>query len=94
MGTMTLGGVSAEGSRVVRTISAGLQGNKQTLEIMREYWVSKELNLTVKSVFDNPTTGRSAFELQDISLEEPDPSLFQVPAGYTVKDQNPTQTSR
>jgi hypothetical protein len=94
MGTMTFGGVPAEGSRVVRMISTGLQGNEQTLEIMREYWVSKELNLTVKSVFDNPMTGRSAFELQDISLEEPDPSLFQVPTGYTVKDQNPTQASR
>jgi hypothetical protein len=94
LGTMTIGGVSAEGSRSVHTIPAGLQGNEQAFEIMREYWVSKDLSLTVKSVFDNPMTGRSTFELQDISLQEPDASLFQIPAGYTVKDQSPVQASR
>jgi hypothetical protein len=94
LGTMTINGISAVGSRSVRAFAAGLQGNEQALEIMREYWRSKDLGITVESVFDNPMTGRSAFELQDISLEEPDPSLFQVPAGYTVKDQNPTQASR
>lgn len=94
MGTMTIGGVSAEGSRVVRTIPAGWEGNEQKMESMRESWMSKDLALYVRLVFDDPREGRSAFELQDISLQEPDASLFQVPAGYTVKDQSPTQASR
>lgn len=93
LGIMTINGVSATGSRSVRTIAAGLQGNELAFEIVREYWVSKDLNLTVESIFDNPMTGRSAFELQNINLQEPDPSLFQIPAGYTVKDLSPAQAS-
>jgi len=94
LGTMTIGGVTAEGSRVVRTIPAGWEGNELKLESMREYWMSKDLTLYVKSVFDDLREGRSAFELQDINLQEPDASLFQVPQGYTVREQSPVQASR
>jgi hypothetical protein len=37
--------------------------------------------------------GRSAFELQDVSLQEPDPSLFQIPAGYMDMQQSPVRAS-
>jgi hypothetical protein len=94
LGTMTIGGISADGTRYVETIPAGSEGNKQTIEFVREYWMSKDRLRTVKMVMDNPMSGRSAFELQNISLQEPDASLFQVPEGYTVKDQSPTQASR
>jgi len=94
LGTTTIGGVSADGTRLVNTIPAGSEGYEQTVEYLTEYWQSKYLGMTVKWVTDNPMSGRSAFELQDISLQEPDPSLFQVPAGYTVKDQSPGQSPR
>jgi hypothetical protein len=94
LGTITIGGVSADGTRYVETISADSEGNKRTIEFVREYWRSKDLLRTVKMVMDNPMSGRSAFELQDISRQEPDASLFQVPAGYTVKDQSPVPASR
>jgi hypothetical protein len=34
----------------------------------------------------DPRMGEQTFQLTDISRSEPDPSLFTVPAGFTVTD--------
>jgi hypothetical protein len=94
LGTATIGGVSTDGTRLVNTVPAGSEGNEQTITYINEYWMSKALGMTVKWVTDSPMGGRSAFELQDVLLQEPDASLFQVPVGYTVEQQSPAQPSR
>ena len=94
LGTMTIGGVSAIGTRSVGTIPAGSEGYEQAVENISEYWTSKDSGVVVKEVEDHPLMGRSAYEFQDIILQEPDATLFQVPEGYTVKEQSPAQTSR
>jgi hypothetical protein len=93
LGTATIGGLSADGTRLVNTIPAGSEGNEQTIEYITEYWMSKDLRMTVRWVTDSPMGGRSAFELQDVSLQEPDPSLFQIPAGYMDMQQSPVRAS-
>jgi hypothetical protein len=91
LGTTTIGGVSADGWRNVLTITAGSEGNLRTFETMREFWTSKELGITVKSIFDDPRKGRCAFELEDVSLSEPNLASFAPPAGYKIVDDTPVQ---
>jgi hypothetical protein len=59
--------------------------------VTHETWVSEELMLAVMQIDDDPRTGVRTMELTDIERGEPDPALFQVPEGYTVKDQYPNQ---
>jgi hypothetical protein len=86
LGTQTVGGVSADGSRTVWTVPQGSEGNQRAFEWMREVWYSTGLRITVKAVFDDPRKGRSTYEFQNVSRSEPDPSLFTPPAGYKRDD--------
>lgn len=91
LGTQTINGVTANGRRVTRVIPAGRQGNDQPITITNETWRSPEYGLTVRHVQDDPRTGTITTELTDFQQGEPDPKLFQVPEGYTVKEQFPQQ---
>ncbi|MGD0891259.1 MAG: hypothetical protein ABR923_06970 [Terracidiphilus sp.] len=91
LGARTINGVQAEGTRITRVIPAGREGNDQPLTVINERWYSQELRLTVLQTTDDPRSGVTTMELTDIEPGEPDPSLFQVPEGYTVKDHTPEQ---
>jgi hypothetical protein len=89
LGTKTINGLSAEGSRTVRTIPAGEEGNELPLEVIDESWRSRELGLTLMMIKDDPRQGRTVVEFEELSLAEPDPALFAAPAGYKVEDVHP-----
>jgi hypothetical protein len=86
LGTQFLGGVSATGTRITRTIPAGAIGNVQPLLITTERWLSPDLQTMVLTKRTDPRTGTALFQLTNILRQEPDPSLFQVPSDYTVQD--------
>jgi hypothetical protein len=84
LGTQEIGGVTAQGKRVTRTIPAGAIGNEQPIQITVETWTSPELQTVVLQKRNDPRFGETVFQLTDIKQGEPDASLFQVPAGYKV----------
>jgi hypothetical protein len=84
-GGKTLAGVYAEGIRVTRTIPEG--GNDRPMITVVETWYSPELKITLFSVNSDPRTGTRTNEVTELDRAEPDPAVFQVPEGYTVKDQ-------
>ena len=86
LGTQTFDGVAAEGTRSVETIPAGQIGNERAIDIVSEQWYSQELKATVMSRHDDPRSGETVYRLTNLQRNEPDPGLFQVPAGYTVKE--------
>jgi hypothetical protein len=86
LGTQALEGVAAEGTRTVETIPAGQIGNERPIEIVSEQWYSQELRVTLMSRHDDPRSGETLYRLTNLQRNEPDPGLFQVPAGYTVKE--------
>jgi hypothetical protein len=88
LGTKEINGVSAEGKRTTRRIPAGEEGNDLPMTKMNEVWNSKQLQQNLMTTSDSPTGGRFVFELEDVKLQEPDPSLFAAPAGYTIKPAN------
>ncbi len=89
LGTQTINGVQAEGTRVTHTIPAGAIGNANAIVITNERWYSSELQTVVMIKRSDPRMGATTFQLTNIQKQEPDASLFQVPADYTLKQGGP-----
>lgn len=89
LGTKTINGVSAQGTRRVRTIPAGEEGNELPLEVIDETWSSKQMGLTLMIIRDDPRQGRTTAEFEELNLAEPDPALFAAPTGYKVEEVHP-----
>jgi hypothetical protein len=86
LGTQTMEGVSAEGTRTTGTIPAGQIGNELPIIIVTERWYSPELQVTVMNKRSDPRTGTTTYRLTNINRSEPSPTLFQVPSDYTVNE--------
>ncbi|HEV2491674.1 MAG TPA: hypothetical protein VG204_01225 [Terriglobia bacterium] len=86
LGTQTMEGVQVTGTRTTYTIPAGQIGNDQPIQTVTERWYSPALQTVVMSKRSDPRVGVTTYRLTNISLAEPSPDLFQVPADYTVKD--------
>jgi hypothetical protein len=84
LGVQTINGVQATGTRITRTIPAGAEGNSLPIVTVHETWTSDDLKVPVMVKTTDPRFGASQTQLTNIVRAEPDPSLFQVPAGYTV----------
>jgi hypothetical protein len=86
LGTQSMQGVQAHGTRTTTIIPAGAEGNEQPMEIVDERWYSAELQTNIKTVHTDPRMGETVFTLANLSRSNPDPSLFQIPADYQVLD--------
>jgi hypothetical protein len=87
LGSETIEGVIAEGTRQTHTIPVGEVGNDAPLVTTNEGWYSRELRVSVRSKYSDPRSGDQTTRLTNISRAEPDGSLFQPPAGYAVVDE-------
>jgi hypothetical protein len=87
LGKQLIEGVEAEGSRTTITIPAGEIGNERPIEIVSERWYSAELQTVVMTRHSDPRLGETTYKLTNISRTEPDHSLFELPAGYTLKEE-------
>src|SRR5215471_10237692 len=84
LGNQPIDGVEAEGSRSIEIIPAGQIGNRLPIEITQERWHSRELQVLVLSKHHDPRSGDITYRLTNIERDEPDPSLFEVPADYRL----------
>ena len=84
LGTRSIEGVEAEGTRSVTTIPAGTIGNERDIEFVYERWYSKDLQMVVYSKNSNPLSGEQTYRLVNINRIEPDRSLFVVPADFKI----------
>jgi hypothetical protein len=86
LGTQMVEGIAAEGTRTTTVIAAGSIGNEQPITIVSEQWFSLDLQVFVMTKHSDPRSGETAYRLANIVRGEPDPTLFEVPADYTVKE--------
>jgi len=86
LGTQAIEGVMAEGTRITLTIPAGKIGNERPIVSVNERWFSPELQTVVLTKNSDPRMGETTYRLTNINRSEPDPSLFQVPADYTIDE--------
>jgi hypothetical protein len=85
LGDKAIEGISVTGTKTTNTIPAGTIGNDKDLVVTRETWYSPDLKLVIQSTQNDPRFGETTYSLTNIQRNEPDPSLFQVPAGYKVE---------
>lgn len=86
LGKQVIEGVEAEGTRSVITIPAGKFGNDSPVEVVSERWYSPTLQAVVMSKHSDPRMGEHVYRLTNIKREEPERSLFEVPADYQVQE--------
>jgi hypothetical protein len=85
LGTKSIDGIQATGTRKTDTIPAGSIGNDKDIIVTRETWYSPDLKVVIQSTQDDPRFGQSTYSLSNIQQNEPDETLFQVPMGYKIE---------
>jgi hypothetical protein len=78
-------GVNATGKQVTRTVAAGTEGNTKALVNTSQRCVSPDLKIVLYSS-DTNQLRTSVHDVTTLNQADPDASLFQVPAGFTVKN--------
>jgi hypothetical protein len=86
LGDQIIEGVPAHGVRI--TIKSLLGGSDASAgESITEVWCSDELAAVVLRTTESTKTGfKTAIAMRKIERTEPDPALFQIPAGYAVTE--------
>jgi hypothetical protein len=86
LGPKTIEGIYVSGTRETTTVNPGILGNDQPLVSTREFWYSDELQTNLAVTRNDPREGKQVIQLSEISQAEPDAHMFQVPLGYSVRD--------
>ncbi|HMF53901.1 MAG TPA: hypothetical protein VK593_06100 [Edaphobacter sp.] len=84
LGQQTIDGVEATGSREITTLNAKANGMEKSEPIVKEFWYSSRLGINVVTKRFDPRTGVQNFVVSGIHQAEPDPKLFDPPAGYRI----------
>lgn len=82
----TIDGIAVEGRKTTATIPAGQIGNDLPITITSEEWRSPDLQILILTRYSDPRMGDSTYRVTNVVRAEPDPSLFQVPPGYTIRE--------
>jgi hypothetical protein len=86
LGKQNIEGLVCDGTRVTHTIAAGEIGNDRPIETVTERWHSPELQTLVMTRTSDPMSGETVYRLTNVRRSEPDKALFEIPAGYTIKE--------
>src|SRR5260370_20124380 len=71
LGVKSIEGVTAEGTRVTRTIPVGAAGNANPMVITTQRWYSPDLQVTVFETHTDPRFGASTVQVTNIVRTEP-----------------------
>lgn len=93
LGVHTLAGIDAKGTRSTVIIPTGELGNDRPFTTVTEQWRSTEYGVDLLKIDDDPRIGRTTDEVTDFKPGEPDPALFQIPEGYTVRQYTVSQSN-
>lgn len=85
LGTEVMEGVYVEGRRTTTVFPTGSEGNDRPITRTCEEWFAPDLGRMVLYKCSDPR-GDNVTHLTNIDRSEPDPSLFQVPQGYSIVD--------
>ena len=85
LGSMQMEGFIVSGTRQTRRFPAGARGYAQPWVSITEFWFSPDLKMTFVAKDESPMA-KYIGKLVNPHAVEPDPSLFRLPADYTVID--------
>lgn len=84
LGTRSIEGVTAVGTKLTTTIPAKQMGADRDIVITFERWHSPELKVDVLTKRNDPRVGETTYRLTNINRTEPLPSLFEPPADFDI----------
>jgi hypothetical protein len=79
LGSQSVNGVIAHGSRTTTTIPVGQIGNDRPIRIVSERWYSTDLEMNVKTITSDPRYGETTYQLTDIHQGVQNATLFRHP---------------
>ncbi len=89
LGTKTILGLQATGTRMTHTIPADQIGNTKPIQVVTERWVSSDLQIPLTMTHTDPMMGSMSSTVTSVTRGEPDASLFQVPSDYKIETGKP-----
>ncbi len=89
LGTTTLNGMQAKGTRISHTVPAQSSGTGKPVTVTDEFWYSDDLHMNLLETHTDLRGGTQTVSILSIKREEPSPALFEVPAGYKIVDLTP-----
>jgi len=93
LGTKVIAGVQAQGQKLTATtVYLNAPGHPNPSVTLHERWISIEHGLLLSDIVDDPDRGRTEAVMENLSLKEPDHSLFIPPSGYTLTETYPKTT--
>lgn len=87
LGEQVMEGVRVIGTRQTFTLAAGAVGNEKPIGMTIEQWYSPDLGLIISKTNQGTAGGSATSRITELVQGEPDPSLFTVPADYTIRSQ-------
>jgi hypothetical protein len=91
LGTTTLNGLQARGTRRTKTIPDYESNDNGTIEIEDEIWYSEDLHLNLLVRHSDSRIGVETVGVSDLKRIEPPASMFRVPPGYRIQDSTPAR---
>jgi hypothetical protein len=79
LGVREIAGVPAHGIRESQSVT----DDGKEVVITDEYWYSQDLRINLMIKHSDPRKGTTTMTVAQITRTEPDPSVFEVPEGYT-----------
>lgn len=86
LGKQFISGIETVGVLDATMYNPGVFGNDRTVKVERESWYSPQLDLNLLSTRSDPRTGKQTFTATAVAVGDPDPGLFEIPAGFKVVD--------
>lgn len=93
LGSKVIEGLTVTGVRTLSLNSWAVGGDAKTFTSTTEVWTSPELGIVVLSETTDSMGTHQVTKLVDLARTEPAATLFQVPSGYTVRDDAPRAAS-
>ena len=90
LGKRLIDGVETEGTHDTLIYNPGAFGNDRKMTVENEFWWSQQLGLNLLSIKIDPRIGKQTFTVTELTQGDPDPALFQLPAGFEVVDRRKT----
>lgn len=85
LGRKEIEGIDAVGTREITTLNAGVFGNDKPQPVVKEFWYSPRLQINlVTQRFDPRVSSAQNITVTNLNLNEPDPKLFEPPAGFRI----------
>jgi hypothetical protein len=86
LGTKTIEGVAAEGTRSSYTVPAEQGSNAHSIVVVHETWYCPQLKIVVLETNDDPRSGTTRNELIGIVRGEPDVRTYNPPPDYVIQE--------